>query len=222
MAKAKYSDYATLIIALLAFILTVATAIPALFESAPTHIPVSLKGIGTHGAIEDNDDIVAQIKLLQQRNTYLANQLKAQQKSVFSKDIQAIDSIAKTSKNKESEYFARKIKVLQQQINALQNHRRIDSIDSRLKSLELALGENPSKSLALPLIKRDIDGLKESEVRDIDGVKSQIASIYDLNKWFLALMLTLALSMISLVVTTILPKIEFFKKNKSTEDISQN
>lgn len=140
-----------------------------------------------------------------------------QQLQAAKKSQQKMDSVTFIGKSSNDTYLLRKVNNLQQQVDYLQSNRRIDSIDNRLESLEQALGDSPSKSLAIPLLKRDIDGLKESETRDIEALKAQIAAVYDQNKWFIGLMLTLSLSMISLVVINILPKIDFPKRGKDSE-----
>lgn len=98
---------------------------------------------------------------------------------------------------------------------------RVDSISSRLTALEDALVENPAKALSIPLIRKDIDNLKESEQKDIDTLKGQMATIYDQNKWFIGLMFTLAIGMISLAVGNFIPKKSKDKDEKEVKSASE-
>jgi hypothetical protein len=91
---------------------------------------------------------------------------------------------------------------------------RVDSLGGRLKALEDALIESPSKSLAIPLLKINLDNLKENELKDTQTIRNEINTIYDQNKWFIGLMFTLAIGMLSLAVSNFLPK----KESKQTVD----
>jgi hypothetical protein len=76
----------------------------------------------------------------------------------------------------------------------------------KLTSLEAVILDNPQKALALPLIRRDIDGLKESYQTNIIASKQDIDRIYDQSKWFIGLMITTAVGMMALAISN------FFKK----------
>lgn len=81
------------------------------------------------------------------------------------------------------------------------------SVDARLARLEKAIGRSPEKSLELPLIRRDVDALKESAKESNAYFKESLDRIYDLTKWLLG---GLAVSTISLAVAT------FLKPTKNT------
>lgn len=198
-----------------------AIALTAAFGAVISVLSNSVTSLKDTAELSDNatevlySRIKVQLAEAQRQKTEL--QKIRQQLQLAKKSQQRADSIAFNGKTNGNTYLLGKVNSLQQQVDYLQNNKRIDSIDTRLESLEQALGDSPSKSLAIPLIKRDIDGLKEAEVRDIEAIKAQIAAIYDQNKWFIGLMLTLSLSMISLVVINVIPKIDFSRKEKAAD-----
>ncbi len=85
----------------------------------------------------------------------------------------------------------------------------IKALDSRLASLETAILANPAKALQIPLIQRDIDGLRLSQQAASTYLKESVDRIYDLNKWLLG---GLAVSIITLALSTF-----FRSKTKSSE-----
>jgi DNA repair exonuclease SbcCD ATPase subunit len=79
----------------------------------------------------------------------------------------------------------------------------IKNLDDRLKLFEDALGDS-SRALSVPLLRQDLQNLKNSYQKDIDTSAKQIDRIYDQNKWFIGLMLTMAIGLISLAVSSFL------------------
>ncbi len=75
----------------------------------------------------------------------------------------------------------------------------IKELDARLTSLEKAILANPAKALELPLIQRDIDGLRLSQQATGVYLKESVDRVYDLNKWLLG---GLAVSIITLALST--------------------
>lgn len=73
-----------------------------------------------------------------------------------------------------------------------------------MKMLDDAIGESPDKSLAVPLLRKDLDNLKDSYHRDLDSTQAEINRVYDQNKWFLGLMFTMALGLIGLAISNFL------------------
>lgn len=74
------------------------------------------------------------------------------------------------------------------------------SIESRLKTLEEGLGNNPEKSLSTPLLKKDVEALQKYSVESVVAMQKEIERIYDQNKWFIGLIATMAVGMIGLAL----------------------
>jgi len=73
-------------------------------------------------------------------------------------------------------------------------------LKNRLGALEAAIIETPSKALAIPIIRKDLDSLEDSYRVDVSGVRQEVARIYDLNKWFIGLMITTVIGLLSLAI----------------------
>ena len=80
----------------------------------------------------------------------------------------------------------------------------VEAVDNRLKALEAAIVESPSKALTIPLLRKDLDALRESQTQAVAGANDAIGRVYDLNKWFIGLMLTIAVSVLGLAISNIL------------------
>lgn len=76
--------------------------------------------------------------------------------------------------------------------------RRIAEVEARQVRLEKTLAADPVKSLEVPMLRRDLNSLKESAAQNADSVRQDIDQIYDLTKWLLG---ALALGVFSLVVS---------------------
>jgi hypothetical protein len=61
----------------------------------------------------------------------------------------------------------------------------VDDISSREGKLESAIMQNPAKALEVPLLRRDLDNLKDSQQSTFLTLKDGIDRVYDLNKWLL-------------------------------------
>jgi len=90
------------------------------------------------------------------------------------------------------------------QLNALNNS--IAESQKRLASLEGAILTNPEKALAIPLIRKDIDSLKEVQQTNVVASKQDIDRIYDQSRWFIGLMITSSIGIIALAISN------YFKK----------
>ena len=75
-------------------------------------------------------------------------------------------------------------------------------IDGKLSALEAALTLNPEKALAIPILRKDLDNVKQSIHSELRQTKSEIDRIYDQNKWFLGLMFTMALSVLGMAISS--------------------
>ncbi len=74
---------------------------------------------------------------------------------------------------------------------------KIDAISRRQQRLEDAIQSSPDKSLAIPLMRRDIDNVRDSSAQSIASVKASVDQVYDLTKWLLG---ALAVGVFSLAI----------------------
>lgn len=121
------------------------------------------------------------------------------------------------------------IAVLQQRINVLEqslpvtatNTRQaqvledINSLNTRLEVIELAVLDSPAKVLELTLLAKDMENLQQNYQDELESTREEIDRVYDQNKWFLGLMFTMAIGLIGLAVSNFLtkPKGESEKNN---------
>lgn len=73
----------------------------------------------------------------------------------------------------------------------------IESIVKELTTLKEIIMESPEKTLSLPLLRKDIDELKHKMDALAASTKDQIDRIYDFSKWFIALMITLVIGLVT-------------------------
>lgn len=90
------------------------------------------------------------------------------------------------------------------QIKSLSNV--VSQTQRRIDNLEGVILDNPSKAIALPLLKKDLDGLRENYQVNSVSVKTDIDRIYDFNKWFIGLMAASLLSVVGLAVANLFKK----------------
>ena len=84
----------------------------------------------------------------------------------------------------------------------------LQSIDGRLSVIEQAVLDNPAKALQLTLLSREMDNLKANYQSSLESTRQEIGRIYDLNKWFIGLMFTMAIGLLSLAVSNFIKKPE--------------
>lgn len=86
-------------------------------------------------------------------------------------------------------------------------------LSERIKAIDAAIVENPTKALSVPLLRQDLENLKGNYQSDREKSTKEIDRIYDQNKWFIGLMFTMALGIIGLAVSNFIQA----KKPKATE-----
>lgn len=87
------------------------------------------------------------------------------------------------------------------QLNALNS--RLDTLDQRLDRLEQAIQSTPERALTMPLMRRDIDNMRESNAQNVASIKASVDQVYDLTKWLLG---ALAVGVFSLVMSNYLQR----------------
>jgi hypothetical protein len=81
---------------------------------------------------------------------------------------------------------------------------KLTSIDNRLTKIENVILDNPEKALELTLLQKDFEDLKTSYQSDISQTRRDIDRVYAQSNWFIGLMFTMALALISLTVGNLL------------------
>ena|ERR1700686_115605 len=104
---------------------------------------------------------------------------------------------------------------LKSQINSLSNVPEQTKVAIRLKGIESALTdiqsrnlkleqvilENPAKAIEVPLLRKDLENLKDAQQQNSLALKQGVDQVYDLNKWLLGAM---AVSIVTLAVSNLL------------------
>jgi hypothetical protein len=80
----------------------------------------------------------------------------------------------------------------------------VDSVADRLQKLEVVILSDPAKALEMPLLRNELDSTKKGYQSELLALREEVARIYDLTKWFIGLMFTMALGLIGLAVTNFL------------------
>jgi len=101
-----------------------------------------------------------------------------------------------------------KIEQVEQQMKQSDNieltylNNQIEKLRSEVSAVKQLILDDPEAMLTLPLIKKDIDVLKN----DILKVHSEITGLFNFSKWFLGTQITLSLGLFSVVIAGILRK----------------
>lgn len=88
----------------------------------------------------------------------------------------------------------------------------------RMDSLEQALIDNPTKALSVPLLRQDLENLKENYQQDLSAYAKQIDRVYDQNKWFIGLMVTMVIGLFGLAISLIGLAISNFIQTRKKND----
>lgn len=80
---------------------------------------------------------------------------------------------------------------------------RMTEIEYRQARIEKAISNDPARALEIPLLRRDIDGLKEANGQAIGAVKASVDQVYDLSKWLFG---ALVIGVFSLAVSNYLTR----------------
>ena len=81
--------------------------------------------------------------------------------------------------------------------------KKVDSSNERISNIEQVILDNPQKALQLILMRTELDSLKTQIDSDSVRTARDIERIYDMTKWFIALMFTIALGVLGLAVGSI-------------------
>jgi hypothetical protein len=116
------------------------------------------------------------------------------------------------------------VKKVEQRIQSLSAIPKEDALNSEIQNIkastieltakqariESAILESPSKALEMPLLRRDLDSLRQLQQSSLVAMKESVDRVYDLNKWLLGAM---AVSVISLALSNLLKPREAIKSS---------
>jgi hypothetical protein len=74
----------------------------------------------------------------------------------------------------------------------------LSELKVRQSKLEEVILNNPAKAIEVPLLRKDLDNLKDAQQQNVLALKQGVEQVYDLNKWLLG---TMAISIIMLVLS---------------------
>lgn len=77
----------------------------------------------------------------------------------------------------------------------------VADLNSRVTQLETVILDDPIKAISLPLLKKEIENLKESQIGDAFVLTRNIERVYDLSKWLIG---GLSVSVVSLALVNFL------------------
>lgn len=78
----------------------------------------------------------------------------------------------------------------------------LSDISNRMSALEAALTVNPSRALAVPILRKDLDNAEKTLRAELTQTRAEIDRMYDQNKWFIGLMFTIAISVLGMAVSS--------------------
>lgn len=81
--------------------------------------------------------------------------------------------------------------------------KRLQGIEQRQSRIEQVILSDPSKALELPLLRRDIDSMREANAAGLAAVRQSVDQVYDLSKWLLG---ALVVGIFSLAISNFLTK----------------
>lgn len=88
------------------------------------------------------------------------------------------------------------------------NNFKIRELNIQMQTLNKYILDNPEKVISVPLLKVEIEHLKEQNEKDIKSIKDDISRVYDITKWIIGLVFTMLVSIIVLNISNL------FAKNK--------
>lgn len=80
---------------------------------------------------------------------------------------------------------------------------KVDAVTQRQDRLERAIQDNPEKALSMPLMRRDIDNMRDANAQSIGAIRASVDQIYDLTKWLLG---ALAVGVLSLALANFIQR----------------
>jgi hypothetical protein len=122
------------------------------------------------------------------------------------------------------EQIAGQVKAIDERIKSLSSLPKEDALNMEIQGIktstaeltakqakiESVILENPLKALEMPLLRRDLEGVKQLQASAYDAVKKDVDRAYDINKWLLG---TMAVSIVTLALSNLLKPRDVAKKD---------
>lgn len=80
---------------------------------------------------------------------------------------------------------------------------RLQTVEQRQVRIERAILNDPAKALEVPLLRRDIESVREANTQSLAAVRQSVDQVYDLSKWLLG---ALVIGILSLAISNFLTK----------------
>lgn len=77
----------------------------------------------------------------------------------------------------------------------------LTDLKSRQSKLEEVIMSNPAKAIEVPLLRKDLDSLKDAQQQNLLALRQGVDQVYDLNKWLLGAM---AVSIVTLAISNLM------------------
>ena len=84
----------------------------------------------------------------------------------------------------------------------------LQSVEERLSDIEQVILDSPERAIRLTRLDKEIKDLRAQYKSDIESLRQEIVRIYDLTKWFIGLMFTMAIGLLSLAVSNFIQRPE--------------
>lgn len=79
---------------------------------------------------------------------------------------------------------------------------KLSSLESKMVNLENAISIDPIKAVSIPLIRKDLDNLIKTSENEISKTREDISQVYDLGKWAIGLIATIALGVLGMAINS--------------------
>jgi hypothetical protein len=80
---------------------------------------------------------------------------------------------------------------------------RLESISRRQNGIEQAIMANPTRALELPMLRNDLNNMREVNAQQLEAIKAGVDQSYDMNKWLLG---TIVITIIGLAISNLLTR----------------
>jgi len=82
----------------------------------------------------------------------------------------------------------------------------LDSLDGKVGRIEEVILDDPVKALSLLLLENEVESLRQKYEADLQVVRDEIGRVYSQSNWFIGLMFTMAIGLLTLAISNFLPR----------------
>lgn len=126
--------------------------------------------------------------------TYNMEEFRAQVEAVSVRNERLSEAIEAIEAPIGDAHLNVKLESLSQRLEVLEGDMEIIEI------IEVSLGESVERALSVPMMRSDIDTVRRDLISYSSQIEAEIDRIYDLVKWFIGLMVTIAVGILGLAV----------------------